>query len=172
MDEKLRAMFDEFADQHGGDVAPPFTPAGAAAFDAWLLEPVPGRVPDISRALARVYEDRPDLRDAFPDAGGQDREALLAWVASSGVAEEPVLARLYQPDIAPDGAESTGEDRTGEAEGAAEHHIGEAAELSPALARLSGRRRPALLRLRADRAGSCDTRCCARSSRTPHTSRP
>ena len=128
MDDKLRVMFDEFAGQHGGDVASPFTPDGAAAFDAWLREPAPDGLPEISRALARVYEARPDLRDAFPDPGGQDRAALLAWAAKSGVAEEPVLARLQKPVPGAGGTEG----------GAATPADG-LAELSPALGRLPGR---------------------------------
>jgi len=128
VDEKLRLMFDEFAGQHGGDVASPFTPAGAAAFDAWLLEPVPDGLPEISRALARVYEARPDLRRAFPDPGGEDRAALLAWAAGSGVVEEPVLARLHETVPG-----------TGGPAGGADEPADGLAELSPALARLPGR---------------------------------
>jgi hypothetical protein len=128
MDERLRAMFDEFAGQYAGDVTSPLPPTWAAAFDAWLLEPAPGGPRDVSRALARVYEARVDLRRAFPDPGGQDRDALLAWAASSGVAEEPVLARLLRAGLAPDGGDGIAEERN--------DRLG---ELSPALARLPAR---------------------------------
>lgn len=94
LDEKLRALFDTFADEHDDSVESPFTLAGARAFDGWLREQAPGAPAGISRAVARVYEDRADLRGAFPDVAGEDRSAFLRWASGVGVDEEPVLARL------------------------------------------------------------------------------
>jgi glycosyltransferase involved in cell wall biosynthesis len=93
LDDTLRAMFDEFADEHDGAVASPFTLEGVRSFDSWLRAQAPNAPPGISRALARVYERRTDIRGAFPDLAGDDRAAFLAWAASHGVAEEPLLAR-------------------------------------------------------------------------------
>jgi glycosyltransferase involved in cell wall biosynthesis len=94
LDDKLRALFDEFANEHDGVVASPFTLEGAAAFEAWIREQAPAAPPGISRALARIYEDRPDVRGAFPNLAGADRAAYLEWAAEHGADQEPLLARL------------------------------------------------------------------------------
>jgi hypothetical protein len=94
LDDRLRALFDEFADEHNGTVASPFTLEGAAAFEAWMRRQAPAAPAGISRALAYLYEDRPDLRGAFPDLAGEDRAAYLEWARERGVDEEPLLARL------------------------------------------------------------------------------
>ena len=94
LDDKLRALFDEYADERDGAVPSPFTIEGAAAFDAWLRQQDPAAPPGISHALAHVYEDRADVRGAFPDMAGEDRAAFMSWAATDGVNEEPLLAKL------------------------------------------------------------------------------
>ncbi len=94
LDDRLRVLFDEFADEHDGAVKSPFTLEGAAAFDGWLRQQAPRAPHGISNALVHVYEDRPDLRGAFPDLAGEDRTAFLEWVRDVGAGQEPLLARM------------------------------------------------------------------------------
>jgi hypothetical protein len=94
LDERLRELFDRYAQEHDDVVPSPFTPEGVRAFDEWLLGRQPGAPPGINRALAWLYERRADLRGAFPDIAGQDREPFLAWAREIGPGEEPLLARL------------------------------------------------------------------------------
>src|SRR6185312_10481632 len=96
LDDKLRNLFDQYATDHDDDVPSPFTLAGIQRFDAWLRQPAPGAPPQISRALARVYEDRPDVRGAFPDLAGGDLQRYLDWAEGEGGSQEPVLARLKE----------------------------------------------------------------------------
>ena len=92
--ELLRKLYDDYERQHDGVVASPFTLEGTRLFDTWLREPVPGAPGGVNRVLARVYAERPDLRAAFPDAGGSDRAALLTWAEGSGARDEPALERV------------------------------------------------------------------------------
>jgi glycosyltransferase involved in cell wall biosynthesis len=103
-DERLRDLFDEYASANGDEVASPFTLDGVRRFDAWLREPEPGAPAGISRALARVYETRPDVRGAFPDLSGDDRAGFLRWAVETGVSQEPLIARLQDPSLEPAGA--------------------------------------------------------------------
>jgi glycosyltransferase involved in cell wall biosynthesis len=93
LDDRLRGAFDEYATAHGDRVASPFTLEGVRAFDAWLKAPAPGAPAGVSRAAARVYEARIDIRGAFPDVAGADREAFLEWAAGPGAVEESLLTR-------------------------------------------------------------------------------
>ena len=72
LDDKLRNLFDRYATEHDDDVPSPFALAGIQRFDEWLRQPAAGAPPQISRALAQIYEDRPDVRGAFPDINGRD----------------------------------------------------------------------------------------------------
>ena len=54
------------------------------------------------------YEDRADVRGAFPDIGGADRAAFMGWAAGDGVNEELVLAKL----VAGGSIEATPDDLT------------------------------------------------------------
>ncbi|HEX2447992.1 MAG TPA: hypothetical protein VHK26_07385 [Methyloceanibacter sp.] len=65
-----------------GGVEPPNPFAhGMAAFTEWLARPAnPGS--RVSRYLAALYSERPDLRAAFPNVPGDGEGKLLAWVAS------------------------------------------------------------------------------------------
>jgi glycosyltransferase involved in cell wall biosynthesis len=107
LDDKLRDLFDQYATEHDDDVPSPFTLAGIQRFDEWLRQPAPGAPPQISRALARIYEDRPDVRGAFPDIGGPDLARFLKWAAHEGGSEEPVLARLKEHGLSPQAAPAT-----------------------------------------------------------------
>ena len=98
LDANLRGLFDEYATEHGDRVQSPFTLAGVRAFDRWLAEPVPGGPEGISRALAKVYESRTDLRRAFPELRGEDLVAFREWAAGAGAQQEALLRRPA-PDV-------------------------------------------------------------------------
>jgi glycosyltransferase involved in cell wall biosynthesis len=88
----VRSLCEEFADdqeRHGSPDPSPFTLAGAQRFHTWLTEEAPGGPPGINRILARIYAQRPDLRQAFPDVGRGDPTAFLTWFAARGHREIP-----------------------------------------------------------------------------------
>jgi hypothetical protein len=97
IDELIRSLSDEFEDElerRGASVPSPFTAAGARAFREWLGEDAPGRPRGINRVLAHVYDERADLKRAYPDLSGHDREGLLGWAKDIGSREIPLLARV------------------------------------------------------------------------------
>jgi hypothetical protein len=68
----------------------PASPVAAGKADTyyqWLNEPVEGSAGTITRLWYAVYTERKDLQLAFPDVFGSDRQAFLAWTASSGMRE-------------------------------------------------------------------------------------
>jgi hypothetical protein len=75
----------------------PFATGGASSFRDFLEEPVDAPAEPrrrITRLWDAIYRRRPDVRQAFPDLPGADRDAFLAWTASSGLAEHGVPERL------------------------------------------------------------------------------
>ncbi len=92
IDDTVRELYDEFADEQPGDVPSPFTLEGVAAFAGWLNGQAPNAPPGITRVLARVYRDRPDLQLSYPDLAGPGRDQLLRWVEEYGRREMPLLA--------------------------------------------------------------------------------
>ena len=92
VDDTVREMYDEFADEQSGEVPSPFTLEGVHAFAQWLNAQAPDAPAGISRALARVYRDRPDLQLAYPDLSGPGRESLMRWVEEYGRREVAMLA--------------------------------------------------------------------------------
>ncbi len=93
LDDTVRALFDDFAEERNGGASSPFQPEGAAAFMQWLQQRPPGAPPGVNRVLARAYEQRADLRGAYPDLDGRGRDGLLRWARDYGQREIPALAR-------------------------------------------------------------------------------
>ena len=91
LDDTLRALYSELADERNGELPSPFTLEGAKVFAAWVNEQAPYSPPGISRILARVYLDRPDLRVLYPDLDGPGRAGLLRWAEEYGRREIPLL---------------------------------------------------------------------------------
>lgn len=75
----VRRMFREMHDafDHGGD---PFH----SMFD-WLL--AASEAPGITRLGEYLYDNRPDVQQAFPDLTGSHREPFLEWLRTFGVRE-------------------------------------------------------------------------------------
>ncbi len=94
LDDTLRRLFDVYVEGRSGQVESPFTLAGARAYIAWLTSQAPGAPPGVSRLLAAVCENRPDLRAAFGAGGSIDGEGLRRWASEYGPLEEPNLADL------------------------------------------------------------------------------
>lgn len=108
MDDTLRGLFDTYVEEHNGangGVPSPFTLEGVHAFERWLTERAPGAPPGINRVLARVYEDRADLRATYPALAGSHREGLLGWAEEFGTREVPLLARVGTAAVEPVGRE-------------------------------------------------------------------
>ncbi len=91
LDATLRALYSELSDEQNGELPSPFTLEGASLFASWINEQAPGAPPGISRVLARVYQDRPDLRVLYPDLEGPGRAGLLRWAEEYGRREIPLL---------------------------------------------------------------------------------
>ena len=75
-----------------------FDPAGAAAFRRNLTKPVAGSGDfKIGRFAAQVWEDRDDLRQAYPDIDGADAAGFVEWLHAYGP-ETGVPQELLIPD--------------------------------------------------------------------------
>lgn len=87
------ALLREEAEGRASSLPDPFTAAGADDLIRWLREPYWPRVPELSRYLHAVYDERHDLRGAFPDLEGRDAERFLNWIID-GVVEPPIPPEL------------------------------------------------------------------------------
>jgi glycosyltransferase involved in cell wall biosynthesis len=80
-DGRIKHLYDEalLAGEDFGDL---FSPAGTDRFIAWMQGPAhKGAAAGINRFLYRVYGERPDIADAYPDLDAQGGEfAGWAWV--------------------------------------------------------------------------------------------
>jgi hypothetical protein len=68
----------------------PFRTAAAESYFNWLNQPVdvsPAPALTITHLWQAIYEERPDVRRAYPEAFGANREGFVKWAASSGVRE-------------------------------------------------------------------------------------
>ncbi len=77
----------------------PFGSTTAKTFIEWLNEPIRPALGDISRYNYSIYEDRGDLKAAFPDLAGQDGPRYVEWLRLSGSAEEAIPVALQPPAI-------------------------------------------------------------------------
>ena len=86
-----RAAYRGLGSERAGAFGDPFA-AGPGTFRAWLEAPVgDSGVPRLWDAIA---ESRTDLREAFPDHLGADRERYLRWAAEHGAREHDVPPAL------------------------------------------------------------------------------
>jgi len=83
------------AEQGKGPEPPgPFDVDHPDAFVRWLNTPTRRGPRGVSRFLFSIYEERPDLRVAFPDVGGRDAGAFANWVTSDGIRQEEIPEEL------------------------------------------------------------------------------
>jgi len=92
---RLRRMYREALEAHeqrGGPEPPcPFDTDAPERFMAWLAESVPiGVRARIPRYMYAIYEDRGDLRLAFPNLAGEDGPRYSEWIRVRGFEEEDI----------------------------------------------------------------------------------
>ena len=95
-DELARDLYDKFAAERGSAAPAPFTPEGMRTFTDWLAATSPGAPAGINRVLAHVYEQRPDLQEAYPDLAGSDAAKLVRWGRDYGAQQIPLLDRVMR----------------------------------------------------------------------------
>ena len=92
-----RALYLTMSDRERfGD---PRRTGGPHSYMQWLNEDVDGVLPHpqpVTRLWHAVYESRPDLRHAFPDVRGADRQAFLNWTVQCG-AQEHCISQAFLP---------------------------------------------------------------------------
>ena len=66
--------------------------SGPGTFQAWLATAADDGRPAITRLWIGIHGRRGDLREAFPDPLGADRDAFAAWIAREGAREHGVAA--------------------------------------------------------------------------------
>lgn len=71
----------------------PFATSAPGCFADWLVGGDGGE-PARTPLWSAVLEVRPDVRAAFPDPAGADREGFRRWIASSGAREHGIAARF------------------------------------------------------------------------------
>lgn len=110
VDDRLRALFDEYSDEHHDEHPSPFTVQGAHQLQRWMAEQAPGAPAGISRALLHILSLRSDLRRLYTSEGAIDAPGLLRWVERYADTEEPLLFALMHANGAgsppPEGSDS------------------------------------------------------------------
>ncbi len=75
-----------------------FTARGASSFYSWLNAPAEhGSSAGITRYHQAIWEDRGDLREAYPQLDGSDAEGFAGWLNVCGVTEEAMPVELLPP---------------------------------------------------------------------------
>jgi glycosyltransferase involved in cell wall biosynthesis/SAM-dependent methyltransferase len=96
---RMRRLYREAllkAEREGADEPPnPFDLSGSQHFLAWLNEPVePLERPQVSRYLAAIHTDRPDLQTSFPSLARPHADHYLDWIHHDGRAQENIPPEL------------------------------------------------------------------------------
>ena len=102
-DRRMRRVYREgiaAAASTGAGAPPnPLDPREVEDFMVWLNSPPDGTVGP-TRYLRRVYDERPDLRVAFPDLAGADLPRYTDWVRMDGRADPPIPA-IFRTGLPP-----------------------------------------------------------------------
>lgn len=89
------------------DFGDPFDCEIQGSFFEWLNTPVDQGTPTITNLWHHIHQMRPDLRFAFGEHLGRDREAFASWIVSSGLREHGIDIALapkrssQSPRVAP-----------------------------------------------------------------------
>jgi hypothetical protein len=75
----------------------PFATDPAAGFYRWLTAPAMGAAA-VTNLWLGVWKRRPDVRLAYPEPGGRDRDGFAAWTRSSGAHEHAIPEVLWGSD--------------------------------------------------------------------------
>jgi glycosyltransferase involved in cell wall biosynthesis len=96
-DARLLELYEE-ALNSGAELPDIFTASGCEEFMAWMLGPAPaGAASAINRYLYRVYLDRHDLPQAYPDLDGADGDGYAAWTWVFGRREMSIPDEFLPP---------------------------------------------------------------------------
>ncbi len=95
-DGRIKVLYDE-ALLGGEDFGDVFSREGTERFMSWLAGPArAGAAHGVSRYLYRVYRERPDIAEAYPDLDA-DGEAFAGWCWVFGQTEMGIPERFLPP---------------------------------------------------------------------------
>lgn len=97
-----RTYLEDEAAGHALPFPDPFSPAGADDVVRRLLRPSP-HAPAVPAVLGEIWNERADLRIAFPHLDSVDAGRFLDWVRTSGVREHDIPSQLVPPAAPDDG---------------------------------------------------------------------
>jgi len=101
IDERMRRLYrNALANFRRGEVPEPPSPFGAQGeegFLRWLNEPLTKTGAAVTRYMLAVFEDRDDVKNAFPDPLGADAAAFRRWYRFFGQRELD-LPSVLMPD--------------------------------------------------------------------------
>lgn len=93
-----RTYLDDEADERATSFVNPFSSAGAEDVVERLLRPSPN-APAVPSYLAEIWNERADLRVAFPRIDSIDAKRFLDWVRTQGVREHDIPPQLIPGDL-------------------------------------------------------------------------
>ncbi|MCL3862714.1 glycosyltransferase [Actinotalea sp. K2] len=96
----------------GQNVPDPLDPADHDSFVDWLLDPLPGTSPTLTRYIHTIYLDRPDLQAAIPGVPDLHVRELLTWADRYGRDEEGYDPALIDRSLALAAPRDAGRDVT------------------------------------------------------------
>ena len=112
IDHRMHQLYRHAYTEHkpGLDREPPspFGPEGEEKFLQWLNEPVGQGQNKVTRYMLAVYDEREDVRTAFPDPTGADAAGFHDWYRLFGQAELN-LPSVVVPAASGSGAEASGD---------------------------------------------------------------
>jgi glycosyltransferase involved in cell wall biosynthesis len=98
IDLRMRRVYREglakFKSGQSSEPPSPFGPGGEQGFVNWLNEPIDEAGKGVTRYMLAVYEDRPDVKTAFPDPTHGDAAAFRHWYLTYGTKELNLPADL------------------------------------------------------------------------------
>lgn len=105
IDERMIRLYRQAYERHksGAEKEPPspFGPEGEQGFLDWLNEGVGRGGALVTRYMLAVYEDREDVRQAFPDPTGADAGGFRDWYVVFGHRELDLPAPLLPSHVQP-----------------------------------------------------------------------
>lgn len=97
LDTRVRRLLLE-AVERGEDFGDVTAGAGAEALLTWLNEPAPhGAGKGITRYHWSVWQDRPDVQEAYPHLDGEHGDGFCGWLWTQGRSEMGLQTRLMPP---------------------------------------------------------------------------
>ena len=104
IDHRMRWLFRDALLEHesgGGPMPPnPFDDPDTPAFLDWCRQPYRHAQSNISRYLYVAWNERPDLREAFPDILGESEKEFLDWLTlPTSVFDPPLEQQLLPPHV-------------------------------------------------------------------------